>query len=77
MMMTHGTPQYLSRCEEAASKRNLDMAASGIIYHGTDAPRPLDPPAQLVVKDLLVRNTHIQGSNIFARLRKLLEGRRV
>ena len=66
-------PQYLHRCEEAASRRNLDMAASGIIYHGTNAPRPLDPPAQLVVKDLLVRNTHIQGSNIFARLRKLLE----
>ena len=51
------------------------MVASGIIYHesATVEGRLLDPPDQLVVKDLLVRNTHIQGSNMFVRLRKLLE----
>ena len=66
-------PYYLQRCEKASSKYNLDMAASGITYHGPDAQKLLDPPDRLVVKDLLVGNTNIQGSNIFARLRRLLE----
>ena len=66
-------PHYLHTCEEAATKCNLDMAASGITYHGPDAQKLLDPPDRLVVNDLLVGNTNIQGSNIFARLRRLLE----
>ena len=65
-------PQYLHQCEEAASRHNLDMVASGITYHGPTT-KLLDSPDLLVVADLLVRNTNIQGSNIFARLRKLLE----
>ena len=66
-------PQYLCECEEAASKHDLDMVASGIAYHGPGTPQLLDSPDRLAVKDLLVRNTHIQGSNMFVRLRKLLE----
>ena len=68
-------PGYLHQCEKAVSERGLDMAASGIIYHESAAPegRLLDPPDWLVVKDLLVRNTNILGSNMFVRLRRLLE----
>lgn len=65
-------PQYLRQCEEAASRRDLDMVASGITYHG-HTTKLLDSPDRLSVADLLVRNTNIQGSNIFARLHKLLE----
>lgn len=65
-------PRYLHLCEEAASRYNLDMVASGITYHGP-VTKLLDSPDRLSVADLLVRNTNIQGSNIFARLRKLLE----
>ena len=68
-------PAYLRRCEEAVLERGLDMAAAGIIYHkDTDHEGwPLSSPARLDVDDLLVRNPHIQGSNLFVRLRKLLE----
>ena len=66
-------PQYLRECEEAVSKHDLDMVASGIVYHGPDAPKLMYPPNRLAVKDLLVRNTHIQGSNMFVKLSKLLE----
>ena len=65
-------PRYLHLCEEAASRYDLDMVASGITYHGP-VTKLLDSPDRLSVADLLVRNTNIQGSNIFARLRKLLE----
>ena len=68
-------PEYLHQCEKAVSERGLDMAASGIIYHESATPRGrlLDPPDRLMVKDLLVHNTNIQGSNMFVRLRRLLE----
>ena len=68
-------PEYLHQCEKAASERNADMVASGITYHesATLEVRVLDPPDRLAVRDLLVRNAHIQGSNMFVRLRRLLE----
>lgn len=68
-------PEYLQYCEDAVLERRLDMVAAGIVYHESDAPNGmlLDPPAMLVVDDLLIRNTHIQGSNMFVRLCKLLE----
>lgn len=68
-------PEYLHQCEKMVSERSLDMTASGIIYHesATMKGKLLDPPDRLVAKDLLTRNTNIQGSNIFIRLRKLLE----
>ncbi len=68
-------PDYLRRCEEAVLDRNLDMAAAGLVYHDShhhDGLR-LAAPESLDVNDLLVRNPHIQGSNLFVRLRKLLE----
>ena len=68
-------PKYLQQCEKTVLERNLDMVASGLIYHkfADQEGRLLDAPDQLTVKDLLVRNTNIQGSNMFVRLRGLLE----
>lgn len=67
-------PTYLERCEGAIAENDLDMVAAGIIYHGPDAEaRHLHSPEQLDVGELLVRNPHIQGSNLFVRLEKMLE----
>ena len=66
---------YLRRCEEAAAARGLDMVAAGIVYHRSDshAGFPLSLAGRLDADDFLVGNPHIQGSNLFVRLRKLLE----
>ena len=67
-------PNYLERCEEAIVGRDLDMVAAGIVFHGPDVEaRHLDSPEELDVDELLVRNPHIQGSNLFVRLAKMLE----
>ena len=66
---------YLEQCEKVALERGLDMVAAGLVFHRSHPSEgdPLAPPVSLNVGDLLVRNTHIQGSNLFVRLRKLLE----
>ena len=66
---------YLEQCEKAVLERDLDMVAAGIVFHESRTRKSilLDPPARLDVTDLLVRNPHIQGSNLFVRLRRLLE----
>ena len=68
-------PAYLQRCEETVSEHGLDMVAAGIIYRKSQDHDgwPLSIPDRLDVNDLLIRNSHIQGSNLFVRLRKLLE----
>ena len=68
-------PSYLRKCERAALDRDLDMVAAGIIYRasGDSDGVPLAPPTELDSAELLVRNTHIQGSNTFVRLSRLLE----
>ena len=68
-------PKYLERCEAAVIERGLDIVAAGLVFHSPRAPggELLDPPDGLNAGDLLVRNTHIQGSNLFVRLRRLLE----
>ena len=68
-------PAYLQKCEETVSARGLDMVAAGIMYHESldHGGWPLTPPDILDVSELLVRNPHIQGSNLFVRLRELLE----
>ncbi len=51
------------------------MVAARLVFHrfqNTETAIYL-PPSSLEVDDLLVRNPHIQGSNLFVRLRKLLE----
>lgn len=68
-------PDYLGLCEQAALKSDLDMVVAGIIRHET-ADVYLERqsiPDRLDADSLLVRNPHIQGSNLFVRLRRLLE----
>ncbi len=68
-------PVYLERCEEAVVRQGLDMVAAGIVYHSSfdDSGGYLDIPDRLDVDELLIRNPHIQGSNLFVRLQILLE----
>ena len=51
------------------------MVATGIVFNrsGEQDSVLLRSPESLDVYDLLVRNPHIQGSNLFVRLHKLLE----
>ena len=66
---------YLEHCEKTVLSGSQDMVATGLVFHRTNDAEGelLAPPDSLNVSDLLVRNTHIQGSNLFVRLRKLLE----
>ena len=67
-------PNYLERCARLLNENELDMVAAGIIYHETGCmSRHLSSPPKLDVDELLVRNPHIQGSNLFVRLDKLLQ----
>ena len=69
-------PSYLRKCERAALDRDLDMVADRI-----DLPRVRRLRTECcwtlqlswIQSELLVRNTHIQGSNTFVRLSRLLE----
>ena len=66
---------YLERCEQAIAENGLDMVAAGLVFHRyQDTETEIyHPPPSLEAGDLLVRNTHIQGSNLFVRLHRLLE----
>ena len=66
---------YLERCEQAVIESDLDMVAAGLLFRRFQdtASEVYHPPVTLEVSDLLVRNPHIQGSNLFVRLRRLLE----
>lgn len=68
-------PSYLMKCERVALDGELDMVAAGLIYRpsGDSDGVLLDPPNELDSAELLVRNTHIQGSNTFVRLSRILE----
>ena len=68
-------PSYLKRCEIEASTRSLDMVATGIVFNRTleDHTILLRSPESLEVDELLVRNPHIQGSNLLVRLSRLLK----
>jgi len=68
-------PNYLERCKNEAVTRNLDMVATGIVFNrsGEEESLLLRSPESLAVSELLVRNPHIQGSNLFVRLSRLLE----
>ncbi len=65
---------YLERCERVALDKRLDMVAAGVIYRASPDTKGvlLDSPSTLDVDELLVRSTHIQGSNLFIKLRKLM-----
>lgn len=68
-------PDYLRSCEQKSFDLDLDMVVAGIIRYESreDAGRPQSIPERVDVSELLVRNPHIQGSNLYVRLTKLLE----
>ena len=65
---------HLAACLSQAVSHDLDMVASGIVRHDDMHPCGLvqEPPAALSADVALVRNPHIQGSNLFIRLSALL-----
>lgn len=69
------TPDHLELCHELAAKTNADMVIPGLIRHEseTDQGRFQDIPPGLEPEKLFIKNTHIQGSNLFLRLSRLLE----
>ena len=68
-------PSHLSRCLDTALQENADVAAAHLIRHDDTNPdgRPLSSIPTLDAQLALERNTGIQGSNLFVRLRTLLE----
>ena len=68
-------PTYLQRCQESVLDHNLDMVAAGLLWCKSpdDPGHPLAPPDRLASEDFFPSNPHIQGSNLFIRLRTLLE----
>ncbi|MFL5358175.1 glycosyltransferase [Archangium sp.] len=68
-------PDHLEHCLGAAGQRGLDMVVAGLIRHdeATSEGRPQSIPERLLADDFLVGNPHVQGSNLFVRLRTLLE----
>lgn len=69
------SPEYLAECEQAAIAQEADMVISGIIRHqdADDVGRLQAIPAGLTAAEIFVKNPHIQGSNLFVRLARLLE----
>ena len=72
-------PDYVERCENEAVLRDLDMMAAGIVFNrsGGEESLLLRSPDRLDVGELLVRNTHIQGSNLFVETFQAAGGRRI
>ncbi|HWO24675.1 MAG TPA: glycosyltransferase [Kofleriaceae bacterium] len=69
-------PAHLACCLGHAVAHDVDVVATGIIrYEGDELAegRTQEPPASLAADEALVRNPHIQGSNLFVRLSTLLE----
>jgi GT2 family glycosyltransferase len=68
-------PDHIASCLLLAVERENDVVATGMIRHDDHYPdgRSQDPPPLLSADDALVRNPHIQGSNLFVRLATLLE----
>ena len=66
---------YLEKCEDLVASDSLDMAVAGLtLYrHPQERGIRLSIPDALNAEDFLVGNPHIQGSNLFLRLKTLLE----
>jgi glycosyltransferase involved in cell wall biosynthesis/2-polyprenyl-3-methyl-5-hydroxy-6-metoxy-1,4-benzoquinol methylase len=66
---------HITACLAHAVARDLDMVAPCIVRHDDTHPngRIQEPPAVLSANIVFMRNPHIQGSSLFARLSALLE----
>jgi len=67
--------EHLQECLSEAIKLSADMIIPGLIRHEVpdDEGRRQEIPTSLNPAHIFVRNTHIQGSNIFLRLARFLE----
>ena len=67
--------EHLQECLSEASKVSADMVISGLIRHEVpgDKGRRQEIPTSLDPAEIFIRNTHIQGSNLFLRLARFLE----
>lgn len=66
---------HIEGCLVATITGNNDMVAASIVRHDDTNPsgRVQQAPLRLSANDALMRNPHIQGSNLFVRLTTLLE----
>ena len=71
-------PAYLAVCEREAIERDMDMVAAGLFYRISeeDPGEKLSIAESLKADDFLVGNPNIQGSNLFIRLKMLLDAGR-
>lgn len=69
------TNDHLDKCLSCATAAVADMVIPGLIRHDSpgDAGRPQEIPSALVPEQIFVKNPHIQGSNLFLRLTRMLE----
>jgi len=67
--------EHLQECLSEAIKVSADMVISGLIRHEVpgDKGRRQEIPTSLDPAKIFIRNTHIQGSNLFLRLARFLE----
>lgn len=67
--------EHLIACQQAAEKTDADMIIAGLVRHeeAADEGRAQSIPAALVPSEIFVKNPHVQGSNLFVRLSRLLE----
>lgn len=68
-------PDHLLRCADTVERENSDLVTPRLIRHDDGCPsgRPLTRMPTLNADLALIRNTGIQGSNLFVRLSTLLE----
>ncbi len=68
-------PDHLVKCRSGAVAASADMVIPGLIRHDNpiDLGRQQEIPSALVPEQIFVKNPHIQGSNLFLRLTRLLE----
>lgn len=63
---------YLEKCFKAIGKEN-DFVVSGLFYTTDEKSLPLSIPTKITSNSFLSKNPHIQGSNTFIRMDKILE----
>ena len=66
-------PTYLHKCYERAVADDLDLVITGLIRLTSQESIELDIPNEINPDIFLIKNPHIQGSNLFVKFSKLLK----
>lgn len=66
-------PTYLQKCYERAVANNLDLVITGLIRLTSQESIELDIPNEIDPDIFLIKNPHIQSSNLFVKFSKLLK----